>query len=54
MDITEVLVLIPDKIETTDMLKAIDDRRIGIASAGFARPITIQELTALIDEWVMT
>jgi len=42
----------PDRVETTDLLKAMDDWRTGTAPAGFANPITLPELSALIDEWV--
>jgi hypothetical protein len=41
----------PDRIETRDLLKAMDDWRSGKVPVGFARPITIKELSALIDEW---
>jgi N-acetylneuraminic acid mutarotase len=41
----------PDILETTDLLKAIDDWGSGTAPAGFARPVTYNELNALINEW---
>jgi hypothetical protein len=41
----------PDRVETTDLLKAMDDWRSKTAPAGFVRPITILELSALINEW---
>ncbi len=41
----------PDTVETTDLLKAMDDWRNGMAPAGFVKPITKQELLALINEW---
>lgn len=41
----------PDILETTDLLKAIDDWGSGMAPVGFARPVTYNELNALIDEW---
>jgi len=44
----------PDILETTDLLIAIDDWRSGKAPAGFARPLTNNELKALINEWAMT
>jgi len=44
----------PDRVETTDLLKAMDDWRTGTAPAGFANPITSLELSALIDEWTRT
>ncbi len=43
-----------DRVETRDLLKAMDDLRSRIAPVGFARPITIKELSALIDEWART
>ena len=44
----------PDIVETTDLLKAMDDWRSKTVPAGFERPITNQELSALINEWVIT
>ena len=44
----------PDRVETTDLIKAMDDSSSKTAPSGFARPITIPELSALINEWVMT
>ncbi|MCX9081535.1 MAG: SpaA isopeptide-forming pilin-related protein [Candidatus Methanoperedens sp.] len=44
----------PDRLETRDLLKAMDDWRSGKVPVGFARPITINELSALIDEWTRT
>lgn len=44
----------PDRLETTDLLKAMDDWRRGKVPVGFAHPITIKELSALIDEWTRT
>jgi Carboxypeptidase regulatory-like domain len=41
----------PDRVETTDLLKAMDDRRSKTVPAGFANPITNQELSVLINEW---
>jgi hypothetical protein len=41
----------PYRVETTDLLKAMDDWRSGTAPVGFARPITKQELLALTKEW---
>src|SRR3990172_7850849 len=42
----------PNRVETTDVLTAIDDWKNSRAPAGFERPITTQELLALIDEWL--
>lgn len=44
----------PNKVETTDLLKAMDDWRSKTVPVGFTNPITNQELSALINEWVMT
>jgi hypothetical protein len=44
----------PDKVETRDLLKAMDDWRSGKVPVGFTRPITINELSALMDEWTRT
>jgi len=44
----------PDILETSDLLKAIDDWGSGTAPVGFARPVTYDELKALIDEWATT
>jgi hypothetical protein len=44
----------PNTVETTDLLKAIDDGRSKTVPVGFTNPITNQELSALINEWVMT
>jgi hypothetical protein len=44
----------PDKVETRDLLKAMDDWRSKTVPAGFANPITNQELSALINEWIMS
>ena len=44
----------PNIVETTDLLKAMDDWRSGTAPAGFERAITTQELSDLINEWVIT
>jgi len=41
----------PNIVETTDLLKAMDDWRSRTAPAGFINPITNQELLALINEW---
>lgn len=41
----------PDKVETTDLLKAMDDWNHGTAPSGFAYPITKMELNELINEW---
>lgn len=41
----------PDRVETRDLLKAMDDYRSGTVPAGFARPIRSQELLVLINEW---
>jgi N-acetylneuraminic acid mutarotase len=41
----------PDILETSDLLKAIDDWGSGTAPFGFARPLTYNELNALINEW---
>jgi len=43
----------PDKVETRDLLKAMDDWRSKIVPPGFINPITNQELSALINEWAM-
>ncbi len=43
-----------DRVETRDLLKAMDDLRHRKVPDGFARPITIKELSALIDEWTRT
>jgi hypothetical protein len=42
----------PDRVETRDLLRAMDDWITGTAPVGFAHPITSLELSALIDEWV--
>ena len=42
----------PDKVETTDVLTAVEDWRNNIAPDEFERSITTQELLALIDEWL--
>ncbi len=42
----------PDRVETTDVLAAIDDWKNNRAPAGFERAITTQELLTLIDEWL--
>jgi hypothetical protein len=44
----------PDRVETTDLLKAMEDWRSKTAPAGFINPITNQELLALINEWAMS
>jgi len=44
----------PNRVETTDVLRAIDDWKNSRAPAGFERPITTQELLALIEEWLMS
>ena len=44
----------PDRLETRDLLKAMDDWRSKTVPVGFANPITNQELSALIDEWTRT
>ena len=44
----------PDKVETTDVLKAIEDWGNNIAPSGFERAITTQEVLALIDEWLVS
>ena len=44
----------PDILETTDMLRAIDDWGSGTSPVGFARPVTYIELNALINEWAAT
>ncbi|PWB54742.1 MAG: hypothetical protein C3F06_03845 [Candidatus Methanoperedenaceae archaeon] len=44
----------PDILETTDLLKAIDDWGSGTAPVGFARPVTNIELNDLIREWAKT
>ena len=41
-----------DKVETTDVLTAVEDWRNNLAPAGFELAITTQELLALIDEWI--
>lgn len=41
----------PDILETSDVLKAIDDWGSGTAPIGFVRPVTYNELNALINEW---
>jgi N-acetylneuraminic acid mutarotase len=43
-----------DKLETSDLLKTIDDWGSGTAPVGFARPVTYKELNALINEWATT
>jgi len=44
----------PDRVETTDLLKAMDDWRSKKVPTGFAHPITILELSALINEWTLS
>lgn len=44
----------PDKVETRDVLIAMDDWGNRKAQDGFARPISINELSTLIDEWTRT
>ncbi len=41
----------PNKVETTDLLKAMNDWRNGITPPEFAHPITNEELEELIEEW---
>ncbi len=41
----------PDRVETMDLLKAMDDWRSGTKPVGFAHQITKQELLDLISEW---
>ncbi len=41
----------PDRVETMDLLKAMDDWRSGTVPVGFARTITGQEILTLIKEW---
>lgn len=44
----------PEKLETTDLLKAMDDWRSGTMPPGFARQIMTWELTDLVNEWAMS
>ena len=44
----------PGRVETRDVLKAMDDLRSKTSPAGFSRPITILEVSALINEWIMS
>ena len=44
----------PGRVETRDVLKAMDDLRSKTPPAGFSRPITILEVSALINEWVIS
>lgn len=44
----------PNKVETRDLLRAMDDRRTRTVPAGFADPITNNELLVLIDEWLLS
>jgi hypothetical protein len=44
----------PDLLETTDLLKAMDDWRNGANPIGFAIPINSYELYDLINEWIMS
>jgi hypothetical protein len=41
----------PNKIDTSDVLEAIEDWRGGIARDGFANPITSEDLTTMLDAW---
>jgi hypothetical protein len=41
----------PDKVETSDLLKAAHDWINNTAPPGFSMPITVVQLTALADEW---
>jgi hypothetical protein len=43
----------PNKVENSDLLKAIEDWRKGIAPDGFTSPITEKEVMTLINEWAM-
>lgn len=43
----------PEKLETSDLLRAMDDWRNGTAPPGFARQITTHELTDLVNEWAL-
>jgi hypothetical protein len=44
----------PARVETSDLLKAMDDWRNGTNPIGFSYPITRQELFDLINEWAMS
>lgn len=41
----------PDKVETRDLLRAMEDWRRGIAPDGFASPITEQGILTLLNKW---
>jgi hypothetical protein len=43
----------PNKIDTSDVLQAIQDWRDGVIADGFERPITSEELTSMLDAWAM-
>ena len=43
-----------DKVETTDVLSAMEDWNKNTVPAGFERAITTQEVLALIDEWLVS
>ncbi len=43
-----------DKVETTDVLTAVEDWRNNTVPAGFERAITTQEVLALIEEWIVS
>lgn len=43
----------PEKLETSDLLRAMDDWRSGTVPTGFTRQITTRELTDLVNEWAL-
>jgi hypothetical protein len=43
----------PNKVETTDLLKAADDWREDVIPPGFTEPLTTTQLLQLADEWRM-
>ncbi len=44
----------PGKIETGDLMEAINDSRNGIKPSGFDRPLNSEEIGELVNEWINT